>query len=209
MIGILCAGDEAAAVEEFFQLFKTPWEPYVPGRSYDVVIATITSLPEIDARLTLIFQSEGCASDAGWGIRSEACRRPAILRAGNLCLPAHGEVLTFEQTAEARACLLVESHVAGISKELCENKRIMRFGYDLFKEVEHLLSDGQPVEHALIPTLDLHIDLVRQWILQAGLPLVEIPPIPVGNNFIVCLTHDIDFIGIRNHRLDHTMWGFL
>src|SRR5205814_1139346 len=24
-----------------------------------------------------------------------------------------------------------------------------------------------------------------------------------------CLTHDIDFVGIRNHKFDHTMWGFL
>jgi hypothetical protein len=209
MIGILCAGSEAATAEEFFQLFKTPWEPYVAGRSYDVVIATTTSMPEVDARLTLIFQSDACTSDAARGFRPGARRRAAILQAGNLRLPVYGEVLTFEETAEAKACVLVESHVVGISNDVCENKRIMRFGYDLFKEVEHLLSDGQPAEHALVPTLDLHIDLMRQWILQAGLSLIEIPPSPAGNDFIVCLTHDIDFIGIRNHRFDHTMWGFL
>ena len=26
---------------------------------------------------------------------------------------------------------------------------------------------------------------------------------------MVCLTHDIDFVGIRRHVFDHTMWGFL
>ena len=28
-------------------------------------------------------------------------------------------------------------------------------------------------------------------------------------NFIACLTHDVDHIGIRNHKFDHTMFGFL
>src|SRR5207253_3818793 len=30
-----------------------------------------------------------------------------------------------------------------------------------------------------------------------------------GHDFLVCLTHDIDFAGIRDHVFDHTMWGFL
>jgi len=60
-----------------------------------------------------------------------------------------------------------------------------------------------------IPTLDMHIALLRNWILEAGIPLVEIPPAPADHSCLVCLTHDIDFIGIRNHRFDHTMWGFL
>jgi peptidoglycan/xylan/chitin deacetylase (PgdA/CDA1 family) len=51
--------------------------------------------------------------------------------------------------------------------------------------------------------------MLRALILEAGLPLVEIPPAPAGAEFAVCLTHDIDFAGIRHHRLDHTAWGFL
>ena len=72
-----------------------------------------------------------------------------------------------------------------------------------------LLSEGQPVENALIPTLELHISLLREWIVGAGIPLVEIPPVPWGYQFIACLTHDVDFAGIRRHKLDHTMWGFI
>ena len=30
-----------------------------------------------------------------------------------------------------------------------------------------------------------------------------------ATRFVVCLTHDIDFVGIRHHMFDHTMWGFL
>jgi peptidoglycan/xylan/chitin deacetylase (PgdA/CDA1 family) len=33
--------------------------------------------------------------------------------------------------------------------------------------------------------------------------------VPAGSSFIVCLTHDIDHAGIRNHKLDHTALGFL
>jgi hypothetical protein len=51
--------------------------------------------------------------------------------------------------------------------------------------------------------------MLRSWILSVGIPLLEIPPAPAGYDFAVCLTHDIDFIGIRRHRFDHTMWGFL
>ena len=72
-----------------------------------------------------------------------------------------------------------------------------------------LLTKGQPVTHAQVPTLDLHIDLLRQWIVGAGVEMIELLPVPAGSPFIVCLTHDIDFIGIRRHFCDHSMWGFL
>jgi peptidoglycan/xylan/chitin deacetylase (PgdA/CDA1 family) len=75
--------------------------------------------------------------------------------------------------------------------------------------VRFLLSGEQPVEQAHSPTLDLHIMMLRHWILSAGVSLVEILPTPAGHPFVACLTHDIDFVGIRNHRFDHSMWGFV
>ena len=50
---------------------------------------------------------------------------------------------------------------------------------------------------------------MRTWILEAGVPVVEIPPAPEGHDFIVCLTHDVDFIGIRDNFFDWAMGGFL
>jgi len=142
VIGVIARADQQQVVEEFFELFKTPWEIHRSGRHYAVVIATVDDVPEVDADLLLHF-SQGTAS------------------------------------------------------------------YNLFDEVRRLLTDGQPPEHAHIPALDLHIAKLRDQILNAGIPLVEILPSPSGHPFIACLTHDIDFIGIRNHRFDHTMWGFL
>ena len=38
---------------------------------------------------------------------------------------------------------------------------------------------------------------------------MEVPPVPAGFEFMTCLTHDVDFTGIREHKFDSTMWGFL
>jgi hypothetical protein len=209
MIGVLCPADETATAEEFFELFKTPWEPHVAGRSYDVIITSGNSVPDINARLVLVFRSGTCSIDAEWGISLGACHEAAILEIGEFQVPVYGRVLTFQKIGEATACALLNGWVVGFSRALGNGCMGLRLGYDLFKEVQHLLSRGQPLEHSAVPTLDLHIDLVRRWILSAGLPLVEIPPVPARSRFMVCLTHDIDFIGIRRHRFDHTMWGFL
>ena len=88
-------------------------------------------------------------------------------------------------------------------------KIILRLGFDLFEEINYLLTNGQPLHYAHYPTLDTHIGNLRKWILQAGIPMVEIPPAPKGHKFFACLTHDVDFAGIRNHKFDHTMAGFL
>jgi hypothetical protein len=86
---------------------------------------------------------------------------------------------------------------------------VVRLGYDLFQEMRFLLTAGQPVQNAHIPTLDIHVSMLRNFILQEGIPLLELGPVPAGYDFSVCLSHDIDFIGIKNHKFDHTMWGFL
>jgi len=85
----------------------------------------------------------------------------------------------------------------------------VRLGYDLFQEIHWLLTSGQPVENAHFPSIELHIAMLRNWMLEAGVAFIEIPPVPAGKRFMVSLTHDIDFIGIRDHKFDHTMWGFL
>jgi len=90
-----------------------------------------------------------------------------------------------------------------------DGKTIVRAGYNLFAEVFFLLRTGQPARNASIPTLEMHIALLREWITGAGIPVVEIPPIPAGHNFIACLTHDVDHPVLRNHWCDHTMFGFL
>jgi peptidoglycan/xylan/chitin deacetylase (PgdA/CDA1 family) len=87
--------------------------------------------------------------------------------------------------------------------------RTVRCGYDLFGEVAFLLTEGQPSAHASVPTLDRHIALVRSWLVQSAIDVVELPPTPPGCDLLATLTHDIDFLGIRRHTRDRTLLGFL
>lgn len=208
MIGVIARRDQVGVVEEFFELFKTPWEPYRPGCAYDVVIVTTDVVPEVQPKLLLVYGPDTKHVDERLGIRACALRKQAILSDHNVVLPIYGNFLTFAWGNEVVACLTTGSESA-VLRLTRSDTTVMRLGYDLFDEVEFLLSVGQPSENAHIPTLDIHITMLREWILKAGLSLLEIPPAPAGYSFSVCLTHDIDFVGIRNHKLDHAMWGFL
>jgi hypothetical protein len=208
MIGVVSNRDEIPVVQEFFQLFKTPWEFHRPGRSYDVVIATAATIPEVDAKLLLIYRSEFTSSEAESKIESGPRIQNATIDSNGASVPIYGETLTFRPGGTRGVCVMAGSAVAGFTIDSPE-LTIRRLGYDLFKEIGFLLSVGQPVENAHIPSLDLHILMLRNWILDAGIELLEIPPVPGGHDFMVCLTHDIDFVGIRRHKFDHTMWGFL
>jgi hypothetical protein len=208
VIGVIVKAGQTAAVEEFFELFKTPWEFYRPGRTYDVVVTTVDEIPDVEARLLVVYGAGVKARDGRDGIVARSRRQGESLSYRGSQLPIYDEIVTFEVPAGAVSCVAAGDEAAGLRISKAD-LIVMRVGYDLFREVELLLSAGQPPEQASVPTLDLHIMMLREWILSAGITLVEIPPAPAGHEFIVCLTHDIDFAGIRNHRFDHTMWGFL
>ena len=207
MIGVIAKPEQLAAVEEFFELFKTPWEFYRPGQIYDVVIATGDEIPEVNARLLLVYSSSAKTMDARLGAIVLGKHERAILSDRDIQLPIYGQLTTFADGSKGVPCVTADCGTAGLRFDL-SGSTVIRLGYDLFDEVQSLLSAGQPVEHAHIPTLDLHIGMLRNSIVSAGIPLVEIPPAPVGHSFAVCLTHDIDFVGIKNHKFDHSMWGF-
>jgi hypothetical protein len=82
-------------------------------------------------------------------------------------------------------------------------------GVDLLRVLESLLVRGQGSDHAQLPLMEHHIQNIREVLELGGVPYVEIPPIPYGHTFTVCLTHDVDFIGIRQHILDRTFFGYV
>ncbi len=209
VIGVLYKVNQAAAVEEFFELFKTPWEHYEPCRTYDVVVATADVIPDVDARLVLLYGAEIKSNDARNGITALSRHRGESVDYQSAGVPIYGDLATFKQAGDSIPCLVATSGIAGLRVARAAGQIVVRLGYDLFQEVHLLLSAGQPIEHAHLPTLDLHISMLRNWILNEGIPLLEIPPAPKDHAFTVCLTHDIDFVGIRDHKFDHTMWGFL
>ncbi len=210
MIGVICADSERPAVREFFQLFKTPWVFWESSRSCDVLVVTsAAALPEsFTARLVIAFGTIEMRDDVSLGVSPRSRTHDGTLEVDDLQLPLYtgalalaGDATILGRSAGSGAALIVEC--------VTDSSLTIRCGYDLFSEVEFLLSVGQPRERADTPTLDLHIALMRQWILKAGISLWEIPPVPAGHQFLACLTHDVDFLGIRRHRLDRTLAGFL
>lgn len=204
MIGVAAKPGQEAVVAEFFEFFKTPWEFYCPGCAYDVLLVTADQVPTAGAALVLAYGSGAKSTDLPGKAPAPAQAKQIRTNDGSRTVPVYTGLATFSGR-EGVACLSNGREALGIRS----GSNFIRVGYDLFDEVKFLLSTGQPVEDANVPSLDLHIGLLREWILESGIPLLEIPAVPAGFRFTVCLTHDIDFVGIRLHRFDHTMWGFL
>jgi hypothetical protein len=203
MIGVVANKDEYSTVVEFFELFKTPWEFWRPGTRYDVLLCSNCMVPENDARLLVLYGSQRQPFEKDRSIKTS-------------CAPGHNFALfRGERIPIYGHCLLLE----GLQNEVLVHKGtnsgapdaqlVVRLGFDLFEEVRHLLTKGQPAGLASVPTLELHISLLRELIVSNGVTLVEIPPVPAGHRFIVSLTHDVDHPRMRQHLFDHTMFGFL
>jgi hypothetical protein len=203
MIGVVASESDHPAVVEFFELFKTPWEFHRAGVHYDVLICSSGMVPENSARLLLLYNAQRQPFEKYRSVKTS-------------CAPGHNFVLfRGDRIPIYGSCLLLE----GLGTEVLVHKStssvapgaqaVVRLGFDLFAEIRHLLTRGQSAELANIPTLDLHISMLRELIVSQGAPLVEILPVPAGYRFIVCLTHDVDHPCVRYHKFDRTMIGFL
>ncbi len=192
-------------MREFFELFKTPWELYRPDHSYDVVVSTAGVAVDVRTRLILVFGSEPVGSGEFAPVR---VRRHGVSLAykGNR-IPIYGHCLAFED--HDSDVTIQDDGSSALFRLDTPAGMLIRIGFDLFAEIRFLLMTGQPVSNADVPTLDWHITLLRDLIVGAGLSVVEIPPVPAGYAFTVCLTHDVDHPVLRNHKLDHTALGFL
>jgi hypothetical protein len=209
MIGVhIYDEEEREWAAEFFELFKTPWEIFREGVRYPVLLTTHECPQNNGARVVLVYSSGPLGFDRENRLSIDSPRGGGILRDGNLILPVYGETVTFPR--KGRVLLRVEGTDRPAAVAFRKgSQQICRIGYNLFREIRHLLTLGQPPQNASHPTLELHIALLRWWILRAGVQIMEIPPSPPGFDFMVCLTHDVDFAGIRKHLFDHTMAGFL
>lgn len=204
MIGVIAGEEDHEIICEFFELFKTPWEYWRPRQTYDVVLCTAENeAARALAPLVVIYNRAETSAPA-----SSATQPDCELRYQESRIPIYQGCTTFADTdsnflveaSSGRSAVRIESRGQG---------RRVSIGYDLCAEVRTLLTSGQPVSHAGIPTLELHIALLRDLITGSGLDLAEIPPVPEGYRFMACLTHDVDHPLVRNHGLDHTTLGFL
>jgi hypothetical protein len=209
VIGVIAQQLDYPVIREFFELFKTPWESYRADRNYDVVLcATDSDLRNVETRLAIVYGASVLDSDAPHGFVPSLTNLSTKLQFGDSELPIYGGLLSFSSGGsglrddESNAMVIA-------TRRLGAGSEIVRIGYDLFDEVRTLLTNGQPIENAGVPALELHIEVLRQQIIRRGIPLVEVLPVPDGYSFIASLTHDVDHPSIRRHRFDHTMFGFL
>lgn len=208
MIGVVVQPDEREIVAEFFELYKTAWEFYRRGRDYDVLLCTLAPPERNGARLVILFSSARTLWDAEHKVAVKLSSERMITAENGQRLPLYGTVAAFPgQPNRLLASGASGEPIAWAHRS--DRGMTVRAGYHLFAEVRRLMTTGQPAENAAFPTLELHIALLRTWIVQAGLPSVEIPPVPEGCRFIACLTHDIDHASLQSHGLDHTTLGFL
>ncbi|HEY2382537.1 MAG TPA: hypothetical protein VGK48_15280 [Terriglobia bacterium] len=208
MIGVVASPKQQAVVCEFFELFKTPWEFCRRDGVYDILLcASEPSLQLVRTKIAIAFGARETTFDREHGLSVHSHGEQRSVSFCGSRIPIYGELGTF---GKAHRFLIEESSQRSVAcVNHIEDTVIIRIGYDLFHEIEHLLSIGQPAQNARLPALDLHIDLLRTLIVSAGLPLLEIPPVPAGYSFIACLTHDLDHALMRPHRFDATAAGFL
>jgi len=209
MIGVITDPADNEVVREFFELFKTPWEFYRQGRRYEVALCAADVPFQADADLVVVYGGGRTHFDGERNILH--CAQPGtpiVLSFHYDSIPIYGNTVCFSGKGK---CLLTiqASKECAAYLEQNEASSFARVGYDLFTEVRTLLTAGQPPDQALLPTLDLHIAFLRQLIVGCGIALAEIPPVPESCPFIVCLTHDVDHPSIRQHKWDHTVFGFL
>ncbi len=209
MIGVIAKTEDQTVISEFFELFKTPWEPHVAGRQYDVVLTTNGECFEgIAAKLILQYSGDTLDSDSVNGFEITSRASGSSLSYKDNQIPVFGELIRFK-SPEPGVPLDEVDPAAIVRRQLESSRLVVRVGYNLFDEIRTLLTTGQPAAEASIPTVELHIAFLRDLIVSNCIQLIEIPPVPDGYRFIVCLTHDVDHPSILNHKLDHTMFGFL
>lgn len=210
MIGVIAPEREMGAVREFFELFKTPWEKWNSEKSYEVVLCTTGESPwNIRADLIVVYSGTRLAWDPESIGKELPARSTKILCYEDREIPVYGSCITFPDGDSSLLIEKISGYPTVLRRQRGEQEKILRVGYDLFEEVRFLLTCGQPVEQAGIPALELHIEFLRAQLQAAGIAFVEIPPVPKGYRFIVCLTHDVDHPFIRKHKWDHTAVGFL
>jgi hypothetical protein len=208
MIGVIANGVEHSTIVEFFELFKTPWEFHRPGAHYDILICSNSMVPVNNARLLFLYGAQRQAFEECRSIRTISASKHDFVSFRGERMPIYGSCLLFNSPA-SEVLIHERTKSAAAVSITSGDQMVVRVGFDLFEEIRYLLTRGQPTEFASIPTLDLHISLLRALIVSCGVPLVEILPTPAEHRFIVCLTHDIDHPRVRYHKCDHTMFGFL
>jgi hypothetical protein len=210
MIAVVTNPEHRAAASEFFELFKTAWEFYRGGEEYDAVICCGVIPADIRAGLVLVYAASEVPFDRQHQLqvlRHDHSEELSSYRGWRL--PVYAGLASVIGNGKRHNPIAGKTKYSLATEIKIGEQSFVRIGYDLFAEVRHLLFTGQPAEFAQFPSIEIHITILRDILVEHQIPFEEVPPVPAGYNFIVCLTHDVDHFAIANHKCDHTMFGFL
>jgi hypothetical protein len=80
--------------------------------------------------------------------------------------------------------------------------------FELGKETERLLMQGQSLSEAANPKLDQLLAEIRNILKQELGVWTEIPPLPWGHPYALALTHDIDILSLKELPVSRTFLGY-
>src|ERR1700740_452176 len=143
MIGVVADTAQHSVVREFFELFKTPWEFYREGRHYDGLIYSSRDPPRGSAKLVLIYGARPAPFDREKRIEIRSHRSNSIISYEGGRIPIYGNCLPLARPASHGRQNKTDK--ASVAVEIGGNgQTFVRIGYDLFEEIRHLLTRGQP-----------------------------------------------------------------
>jgi len=98
LIGIIAKKTEKEIVQEFFELFKTPWEFYNQNRYYDVVISTGDYSPNIETKLLIIYGSGVTQYDIDNNIITGPKKKEVMIEYNDCIAPIFKKIITFDDS---------------------------------------------------------------------------------------------------------------
>jgi hypothetical protein len=147
LISVISSNKDRKVVREFFELLKPPWECYEPQRSYDVVLSTENKIQKTNSKLLIIYSSDKNRFDDIREIRVQSACRNASVEYPRTEIPIGAMFLLLKESG-SRYCMLRTIQKFGGLEIKSEGLRKIASGYDIFEEIDHLLSMGQLKENA-------------------------------------------------------------
>jgi len=126
VIGVISKVDQREALEEFFELFKTPWETFVPGRKYDTILSTTDEVPLGEAKLVISFGASPRSGDSSIGITAMQHRKKGPIKYKGASVPVYGECALLETEAESTVLLSGAQGTVGIRRSLANGAAVIR-----------------------------------------------------------------------------------
>src|SRR5882762_10113991 len=136
MIGVVASETEHAAVVEFFELFKTPWEFHRPGAHYDVLLCSNSMVPKNNARLLFLYGAQWQAFEECRSIRTSSASKHDFLSFRGERMPIYGSCLLFNSPGNEVVIHERTKSAAAVSVA-SDDQMVVRLGFDLFQEVRY------------------------------------------------------------------------